>query len=394
MKKTGSDEYRFILDPRRGSACKTTCPSCGQKKCFKYYIDTLTNKPIDESCGRCDHEQACGYHLTPRELFSQRPDIKEELCPNSPHGASGLQVIRQVPAKKEDTPPPPVVTFPMWMVEERHRPDVNFWNWLNRHINVPDIVSRAFDDYRLGTTRTGIYKNQPVIFWYININNVVCEGKIIWFKPNGHRENWVNCISSRMKTAKKLPEEVKILKCFFGEHLLSQRPDAWVFIVESEKTAVFMSCLLPQFIWLATGGCNNLNADMLSVLKGRIVWVIPDCGKHDDWYKILSEAPAAKEMKYVVASKGYDESYPKNTDLVDIQLGEVRPILSADVQTDVAQIVPPVPLSADEVVWRLILQDNTELQELSELFGLEFVSKSPLKSNPFERSRAKNKAKK
>lgn len=47
-------------------------------------------------------------------------------------------------------------------------------------------------------------------------------------------------------------------------------------IVESEKTAFIMSCFYPQFVWLATGGCENMKDEKLNVLAGRTVDIIPD----------------------------------------------------------------------------------------------------------------------
>ena len=36
-------------------------------------------------------------------------------------------------------------------------------------------------------------------------------------------------------------------------------------IVESEKTAILMSALMPDYTWLVTGGLSNLNATMFTV---------------------------------------------------------------------------------------------------------------------------------
>ena len=33
--------------------------------------------------GRCDHEQKCGYHFTPRDYFEQNPSEKEKFAENS-----------------------------------------------------------------------------------------------------------------------------------------------------------------------------------------------------------------------------------------------------------------------------------------------------------------------
>ena len=71
--------HRFILEPYKGIATRHTCPACHRKRCFSRYIDT--EKPIRFSnhVGRCDHEQKCDYHFTPREFFEQNPTEKRSL---------------------------------------------------------------------------------------------------------------------------------------------------------------------------------------------------------------------------------------------------------------------------------------------------------------------------
>ncbi len=87
-------------------------------------------------------------------------------------------------------------------------------------------------------------------------------------------------------------------------------------IVESEKTAIVCSALLPRFIWLATGGLGNMNPELFEPLKGRDLVLFPDLGAYDHWTEkasllkglgntIVSDflernAPAADK------SKGYD----------------------------------------------------------------------------------------
>jgi hypothetical protein len=68
-------------------------------------------------------------------------------------------------------------------------------------------------------------------------------------------------------------------QCFFGEHLLLERPDAPVAIVESERTAVLLSELYPECHWLATVYPVNFTIDQLEPLRGNSVTLFPrtDC---------------------------------------------------------------------------------------------------------------------
>jgi hypothetical protein len=73
-------------------------------------------------------------------------------------------------------------------------------------------------------------------------------------------------------------------QCFFGEHLLREKSRP-VAIVESEKTAIIASAYLPDFIWLAAGSSDGLNAFKCSILKGRNVTLFPDLNAFDKWKK-------------------------------------------------------------------------------------------------------------
>lgn len=79
-----------------------------------------------------------------------------------------------------------------------------------------------------------------------------------------------------------------------SEHLLNDKDkvNANVALVESEKTAVICSLLLPEYIWLATGGKSQFN-DRLMVLKGRKVTAFPDIDGYDEWRKKAKELPDA-----------------------------------------------------------------------------------------------------
>ena len=75
--------HRFILEPYKGVSTRHTCPNCHRQRCFSKYIDTEKQIKFPEYVGRCDHEQKCGYHFTPRDYFEQNPSEKEKFAENS-----------------------------------------------------------------------------------------------------------------------------------------------------------------------------------------------------------------------------------------------------------------------------------------------------------------------
>ena len=97
-------------------------------------------------------------------------------------------------------------------------------------------------------------------------------GKRIKDENTKGRINWVHSI---LKRSGNLPEEWELTQCLFEEQLLKEFPDATVALVESEKTAIICSGLIPEYLWLATGEKSQFN-ERLKVLIGRDVVAFPD----------------------------------------------------------------------------------------------------------------------
>ena len=89
--------HRFILQPYKGIGSRHSCPACHKKRCFfakakrqaddSRYIDTEKQISFPDDVGRCDHEQSCGYHLTPKEYFERNPQSKPLHCDFSTRSA-------------------------------------------------------------------------------------------------------------------------------------------------------------------------------------------------------------------------------------------------------------------------------------------------------------------
>ena len=73
----------------------------------------------------------------------------------------------------------------------------------------------------------------------------------------------------------------RLSQCLFGEHLLQDKVNANVALVESENTAVICFLLMPEYVWLATGGKSQFG-DKLNVLHQRVIFTFPDV----DGYKL------------------------------------------------------------------------------------------------------------
>ena len=60
----------YSLQSYKGMATRHTCPNCGDRHSFAYYVDEQ-DTPLHLSVGRCNHESSCGYHYYPQAIFSR-----------------------------------------------------------------------------------------------------------------------------------------------------------------------------------------------------------------------------------------------------------------------------------------------------------------------------------
>lgn len=65
--------HRFVLEKYHGPRSRTMCPHCKRYKCFTRYVDLEGKYTFPMEVGRCNHENSCGYHLTPKAFFEQKP---------------------------------------------------------------------------------------------------------------------------------------------------------------------------------------------------------------------------------------------------------------------------------------------------------------------------------
>ena len=107
----------------------------------------------------------------------------------------------------------------------------------------------------------------------------------------------------------------------FGEHLLTEDQQKPVAIVESEKTAIVAAGYIPEYVWLATAGKNNLNKDKLKALQGRRVKLYPDLGAFDKW-KEIAGGVSGVTVSDILERRTSGADRAKGLDLADYLLRE------------------------------------------------------------------------
>nr|WP_315180419.1 DUF6371 domain-containing protein [uncultured Flavobacterium sp.] len=274
--------YQNTLDK---SSKKFICPNCG-KRTFVRFVETESGKYLAENFGRCDRESECRYYAHP---------VNEKMYFRA--------------FKTPETIPTSYISSEIMSKTENNYKENNFVKFLLKHFDVKQ-VGKALEVYHIGTSKKW---NGACVFWQIDNQNKIRSGKIMLYdKSNGKRikepYNHVNWSHKVMKI-----EDFNLKQCLFGLHRIKIELNKPIAIVESEKTAVIMSLVSPDFVWMATGSKANLKEEFLMPLRNRKIILHPDYGEFDDWNKLVLNL---KDKGYKIAisdllekmklKKGYD----------------------------------------------------------------------------------------
>ncbi|KGN90869.1 hypothetical protein HQ45_01770 [Porphyromonas crevioricanis] len=267
--------YRFKLEPYKGVRTRHTCPACERSRCFAHYIDTEGTIEFPDNVGRCDHEQSCGYHCTPKDYFAKHPLAKEDL-----YSSDRLDYNKQTPVIL----PPSFIEKATMEQTLRGYKQNNLYCFLSEQLG-EDEALQLLHSYHVGTSK---HWEGATVFWQIDTIGRVRTGKIMLYNPeNGKRVKQPFNHITWAHSLLKLPN-YNLSQCFFGEHLLDADKQKPIALVESEKTALIASHYLPQYLWLATGGKNGcFKSSNLSPLFGRQIVLFPDLGATAYWEEKL-----------------------------------------------------------------------------------------------------------
>ena len=171
----------------------------------------------------------------------------------------------------------------------------DFVSYLKLLVADVDRIVDMVNAYQLGVTKDG-----HVIYWYIDKEGIARMGKVMAYKPDGHRNKFYTPLSIPKELSKRgeLSTDYAIKQTLFGEHLLnlSTCEGKTIGIVESEKSAVICSLCVPDLLWMATGSKGNLQEERLSAIKERLAILFPDTdtdGKtYSEWQSRASELNA------------------------------------------------------------------------------------------------------
>jgi hypothetical protein len=264
------------------------------------YIDTETNEQINDKVDRCNREDKCNYHYTPKHFFE----------------ANNIQLPKHNASNQTPKPQPPT-SFINQNIFTQTLSNYNSNNFVQFLLQIfgSGITQELLKIYFIGTSK---HWQGASIFWQIDTQGKIHTGKIMLYNPTTGKRikqpfnhiTWVHKLINQ--------PQFNLKQCLFGERLIkgNSKPIA---IVESEKTAIIASVYLPQFIWLAVGSLSNLNEEKCNVLKGRKVVLFPDLNAFDKWNcqaKTLKHI-ADFQVSNLLEQKATDEERKQGLDLAD-----------------------------------------------------------------------------
>jgi hypothetical protein len=351
------NEYRFHLQKyKAGRNTKQTCPQCGRRKCFVRYVDEEGKIEFPDYVGRCDHEDSCGYHYTPKDFFRDNPDLK----PNDLENDTWRYDKTNKPVMVKPEPEVPSFMSTDMMRKTLSHYDINpLYQFLCKTIG-KDAANRQFEHYKVGTSKKW---GGATVFWQIDKDGNVRSGKLMGYNPkDGHRIKepipqvcWVH-------TELKLPD-FHLKQCLFGEHLLATS-SATIMLVESEKTCLIASHFMPDFLWLATGGKDGcFNDETIQVLHDRDVILMPDLGATEKWAKksaILTPICKSVTVSTVLEQMATDEQREAGLDISDFLLMQ----------------------ETKQMILQRMIERNPALQKLIDALGLEVMDSSLCDETP------------
>lgn len=280
--------YKYELE--KGSK-HIICPNCG-KKTFKCYVDINTGERVNPTkYGRCERISSCKYILYPKNDDSEWVDYE--------------------PIKQTYIAPKPDFISPD-LVRSTFR-DFNknvFFNFLTKTFDL-ETARVLQEKYNIGTAKHG-----GTIFWQKDRDGKFRTGKVFYYQRNGRRDKQ----KGSWYLHKQVNKDYRLVQVFFGEHLMIEEPKKPIALCESEKTAILMSVLQPEYNWLAAGGSNMLNVQRLMRLH-RLDLVSPDEGQFELWEKQTAFFKE-REMDIRVEKAFREGKVESGNDILDLYLNE------------------------------------------------------------------------
>jgi hypothetical protein len=247
-------------------------------------------------------------------------------------------------------------------------------------------INEVLNAYCVGNSRQGM-----AIFWQIDEKGQLRTGKMMRYKPDGHRDrsgynfDWIHSTLIRHRDPETgqmtdeppyphpdlfNPDKQEMQSCYFGLHLLNRykRKDVeqTVCIVESEKTALLMAIAYGNHtnqVWMACGGLENLTRDKLRPIieQRRRIVLYPDRDGIQKWQQKADSLYYDRvEIDTTPVTKWWKPEDGEKADIADVV---IRAINESQPLTTIADVKAEMP-ETKELIEKLNLEiDNDRESE-------------------------------
>jgi hypothetical protein len=278
------------------------CPMCGKKGKFSACKDKSTGQLAPLEYGICS---SCGKYKLPPENYL------------SGGSSSTIYEDETIAYYEADTIDPS-------LAERFYHSTVNntFVTCLE-NIFGAEKVKRAVELYHIGR-----FDDNGIVFPYYYTDSHLCSAKIIFYDNNLHRirdgkksfPRWLHNLKYTNDAGVlydyndydieingtdciETPSPFDLKLSLFGHNQIINHREKPICLVESEKTALIMSIVMPNFIWVASGGKTLIQDYKFNYFTGRKCYAFPDLSPDDNVYKYWSDKFDFYNRKF-----GYDIS--------------------------------------------------------------------------------------
>jgi len=283
--------YLYKLTNKR----RIDCPHCGKHGKYSAYVNIKTGELAPPEYGMCSSCRE--YKIPPNNIVTTGEyvsDVDTEI------GYFEADILM------------PATAMCFCKPENYHQN--NFIDGLEQIFDKKD-VQRVVDLYKLGR-----FHDSGIVFPYFLTDNHLCTGKIIFYDKNLHRIKEGKKQNPRFlhnlyyKTDRGIvvdfidyetddngndvPKNFKLKMCLFGHNQILNDKSKDICLVESEKSAVVMSIVAPEFIWVASGGKTLIQDYKFTFFGKRKCYVFPDLSSDDNVYNYWLEKLTLYNRKY------------------------------------------------------------------------------------------------
>jgi hypothetical protein len=243
----------------------------------------------------------------------------------------------------------------------KHYPQNNLVKWLGTILG-KDVATNVALLYYVGTANKTIYGAGATVFWCVD-GSGVRYAKVVQYDPTSGKRNRdfeKPFLQPKHHNGKGLSP------CFFGEHLIQYAPQSQIVcIVESEKTALLCSIVLPSFLWISSGGANGITIEKMQSLKGRTVYLVVDSDTDGrNGYQRANE----KLTKAGIQTKMVD-LFPNRNDKTDL-----CDFIVSELQSQISPQNEPKQTTSHNATLPKEIAENQAVKLLVEKLGLDVVS--------------------